>query len=109
MHGCQLKKMEASEMLDVIHVLFEEDTLPRWESDMEIKDNMRDTLYRELYGTEYKYGYSTNRGRSASWDGTGPPPAEPSIYDAADGEIKPYFPPSTEDELFNILGVPLGE
>jgi hypothetical protein len=101
--------MEASEMCDVLHYYFESDTAPTWEHGTEVKDNMRTTLYRDLYGKEYKYAVSSSVPRSASWDGAGPPPAESSIYDAAEGEIKPYFPASTEEELFDILGAPLGE
>lgn len=98
-------------MLDVVHVFFEEDILPRWEQDTEVKDKMRETIYRDLYKTEYQYGHSSSQGRNAQWDFDGPPPAaDPSMYDApTDGSIKPYFPASTEEELFDILGTPMGE
>lgn len=99
--------MEASEMLDVIHVLFEDDTLPRWEQDVEVKSRVRESLYRTMYGTEYKYGYESDQGRSSSWE-LGD--ASASAYDAPlDGSIKPYFPPSSQEEMFNVLGAPMGE
>lgn len=93
-------------MLDVIHVLFEKDTLPTWEQDTEIKNKVRQSIYQQMYGENYKYGYSSEQGRSAEWDGDyssdmyGPP---------TDGGIKPYIPPTDPEELFDILGTPMGE
>ena len=92
-------------MLDVVHVLFEEDTLPRWEHDAEMKSKVREQVYESMYGVRYKYGTSSNRGRSANWDED-----SESIYTQPDdGSIKPYIPPSEEDELYDILGAPMGE
>jgi hypothetical protein len=55
-----------------------------------------------MYGKPYKYGQSSAQGRTAEFG--------PSIYDAPeDGSIKPYIPPTDEQELFNILGAPMGE
>ena len=90
-------------MLDVIHVFFEEDILPRWEQDIQVKDEARISIYRDMYGVNYKYGFTSAQGRSAEWD-------TDSIYATPpEGEIKPYIPPSTPQELANILGAPLGE
>lgn len=89
-------------MLDVLHVLFEDDIIPRWEGDTQIKDEARRAIYRQMYGEEYRYGSGSAQGREAEF-GT-------SIYDTPpEGEIKPYIPPTDPQELVNILGAPLGE
>lgn len=89
-------------MLDVIHVFFEEDILPTWEGGTEVKDQARNSIYRDLYGQQYKYGFTSQQGRSADWD-------SPSIYeDPADGAIKPYIPPTDPEDLANLLGPPVG-
>ena len=95
-------------MLDVIHVFFEEDMIPTWEHGHELKSQSRTLMYRTMYGREYKYGFTSNQGRASSWATDGPPP--PSMYDEPiDGSIKPYIPPSTEEELFDIIGPAMGE
>lgn len=91
-------------MLDVLHVFFEEDMLPSWEQGAQVKSAVRKSIYMEMYGTEYKYVLETDRTNSFTTAGG------PSIYDdTPDGSVKPYFPPSTEDELSSILGLPMGE
>jgi hypothetical protein len=97
--------METSDMLDVIHVFFEEDMLPTWEHGPEVKSKMRTSLYRSMYGTEYKYGFSSSQGRNAEWDYS-----DPSDTGNPDTKVvKPYIPPSTEEELRDILGPAMGE
>lgn len=94
-------------MLDVIHALFEEDTLPRWDQDAEVKTKVRRSIYQSMYGEEYKYGYTSDQGRYSEWDSdTG----SSGVYQSPnDGSIKPYIPPSDESELYDILGPPMGE
>lgn len=94
-------------MLDVIHVLFERDTLPTWEQDIDIKNQVRQSIYQQMYGENYKYGHSSSQGRSSEWDTAD---GSPDMYGApAEGVIKPYIPPTDPDELFDILGTPMGE
>lgn len=90
-------------MLDVIFALFEDDMLPKWDQEAQVKDDIRSAIYRSLYAKEYKYGYSSKQGRSAGWVG------EDLYQEPPDGSIKPYFPPSTEEELFSILDGPMGQ
>ncbi|TXH11860.1 MAG: hypothetical protein E6R04_00045 [Spirochaetes bacterium] len=93
-------------MLDVIHVFFEEDMMPTWEQSTEAKSALRKAMYTEMYGVEYKYGYTSEQGRSSDWNGS----VGPNLYDAPpDGSIKPYIPPSSPEELSAILGTPMGE
>lgn len=87
-------------MLDVIHVIFEDDILPRWEGDIQIKDEARRTIYSQMYGETYKYGQGSAQGREAEFG--------PSMYEAPpDGSVKPYIPPTDPQELVNILGAPM--
>lgn len=44
-------------MLDVIHYYFEQDSVHSSEEHIKSQSNTRETLYRDLYGTEYKYKY----------------------------------------------------
>lgn len=92
-------------MLDVIHVLFEEDLMPTWEQGFEVKNKVRESIYSSMYKTRYKYGDGTGTGGDPEWELGGIP--EPVV----DGKAppKPYFPPSTPEELSAIIGAPLGE
>lgn len=105
--------MESSEMLDVIHVLFEDDVLPTWEHDQDIKGKVRKSIYRQMYKRDYKYGSASAEGRTSEWEFGDTPTYDPEfdgIYGPpTDGSIKPYIPPTDEDELFDIIGSPMGE
>lgn len=46
-------------MLDVLHFLFEEDWVPASPEMVEARSEVRVALYRDMYGTEYKYKVST--------------------------------------------------
>ena len=96
-------------MLDIIHVFFEEDMIPNWEHGAELKSKSRSMMYRTMYGKEYKYGFTSDQGRDASWATNGGPPAASMYDEPIDGSIKPYIPPSTDEELFDIIGAPMGE
>lgn len=90
-------------MLDVIHVFFEEDMIPDWENATEVKNTARSSIYRELYGTTYKYGSSSSSSNTNGIQGQ-------SIYDEpTNGEVKPYIPPTNPEDLSSILGAPMGE
>lgn len=98
-------------MLDLLHYYFEDDMLPRWEQDSDIKSKVRSIVYREMYKREYKYGITDEIDRHSEWgtdvNGGGPPSG---IYSAPmDGSIKPYIPPTSQEELFSILEPPMGQ
>lgn len=105
MTGCRLKRMEMSEMLDVIHVLFEEDLMPTWEHGFEVKNKVRESIYSSMYKTTYRYGDGSSVSGDPEWELGGVPE---SVVDK-DAPPKPYIPPSTPEELSAILGAPLGE
>jgi hypothetical protein len=60
MRGVRLVDLEASEMLDVIHALFEEDNMAQSAEEFEARGKMRNALYRDLYGRTIRYGAATN-------------------------------------------------
>lgn len=87
----QLAKMEVSDMLDILHVIFEDDNSYSSEDEMKSKLKMREILYEDVYGWPFRYKYrepKNARNRNL-----------PSDYDALD---EPLGPPATQD--FSNLG-----
>jgi hypothetical protein len=100
--------LEASDMLDVVHVLFEEDITPRFEEDIKVKDEIRRQLYPSLYKRPYSFASSpqTTRHYGASnedWENM------PELDDVPveSMERKPYLPPTPVEDLPGILDAPL--
>jgi len=55
MSGLQLSSMEASDMLDVIHVIIEDDlTSSQSGENSEIKNKVRNIFYKEFYDKSFK-------------------------------------------------------
>jgi len=93
--GIHLAEMEASDMLDVLHYYFEEDTTYITQEHALYTDTRRKSLYRLFYETEYKYG-SVSEGSTKS-------------YTTDSGEeftSKSYVPPT---EFNPESGKPFGE
>ena len=108
MAGQRLRKLEASEALDIVHYLFEDDFAPKWEQDAEVKSKFREVVYETMYKSKYKYSVSGDKKRTqrfGSFDADGMPE-----FDLPSGttEVKPYIPPTPEEDLHSILGGPLG-
>lgn len=106
----RLGELDAADLLDVVHVLYEEDATPLWEQHIDVKDRIREVLYPQLYDRPYQFS-STRRAGAA---GGGEVPASPTSPDGFpegvgdDRETKPYIPPSTPEELEQVLGTPMG-
>jgi hypothetical protein len=80
-------------MLDVIHYLFEDDLLVSTAEESDAKSEVRSVIYRQLYGTTYKYGTSSSGKRyNYSEDNL------PRDGYVADIDIKP-FDPDKDDPL----------
>lgn len=62
MQGIKLGEMEAGDMLDVVHYLFEEDVAFVSEDHAQAQSGTRTRLYQDLYGTTYKYPYKSKGG-----------------------------------------------
>lgn len=96
--------MNAANMLDVIHLYYEENMIPTYEQELEIRDAVRTQLYLILYESEYQYAVKQNRDPTQT-------PEMPTVSDLPPEmqETKPYIPP-TEFEDFQAVGLdaPMG-
>jgi hypothetical protein len=55
MSNVDLLSLDASDMLDVIHYIFEEDVMVSSEDEEQFKSATREALYDVFYGKPYKY------------------------------------------------------
>jgi hypothetical protein len=55
LHGINLKEMEVSDMLDVVHYIFEEDSTFVSQEQFQSRDSFRVKMYRDLYERSYNY------------------------------------------------------
>jgi hypothetical protein len=95
--------MDASEMLDVIHYLFEEDLTHMASAEqVEAKERVRSIIYRDFYERKYKYGSTSNdynMSNEVLQDGlVGDEEDELKPFDPTKAPIKPYFAPTNPDE-----------
>lgn len=55
--GVDIRKLDAADAVDFLHFLFEEDSWNVASGEvLEAKSKFRETIYRQLYEQEYKYG-----------------------------------------------------
>lgn len=100
-------------MFDVIHVLYEEDIIPKWEQHIDAKDRVREAIYPLLYQRPYKFA-TTRASKEAAGAGVGsfegpPPDAAPEyVGDPRKQPPKPFIPVTSEEDLMKILGGPMG-
>ena len=96
-------------MLDVLHVLYEEDTIPLYEEHAKVKSRVRESMWQHLYEKTYPFPYVETTGAEMSPPAGGLPPEE-SLLPSGDGPkpLKPYIPPTDPDKLASILDAPLG-
>jgi hypothetical protein len=80
--GLNLKEMEASDMLDVIHYFIEEDMNYSSSEQADGRSRTREILYRDFYAQNYKYATSSSG----------------SKYSSANGSISKDFDSPYEDE-----------
>jgi hypothetical protein len=86
MSGVKLEELDVSDMLDVIHYMFEEDMRIPSAEVAEAVSKSRSVLYRELYGREYQYTVGTNK----MFPGEGID--APLEHDDDDDDITPFNP-----------------
>lgn len=98
----RLASMEATDMLDAIHYLFEEDVMFVSSEQLAYKDAFRKNIYRELYKSDYIYvaksddnfGLDTLEGPLDSVDE--PVPGEKiNVFSPREKTAKPYVPPTS--------------
>lgn len=95
-------------MLDVVHVLYEEDITPRHEQDQEVKDAIRKELYPRLYGRPYQYASSKSATRqygATEEDWNKMPEVDELPGDSK--PTKPFIPATNPEDLPGILAPPL--
>jgi hypothetical protein len=118
--------MEASEMLDVIHYFFDQDMNYSTAEQAEAHSNMRSSVFREFYHTEYVYGINNSKNSefgqssyvSADFDLSSEEqvvPLDPfkKSQESVAKEVKPYVPATnfnndSEKPFGSILDSPLG-
>jgi hypothetical protein len=112
MSGIRLEEMEASNMLDTLHYLFEEDTTYTSSEQYESRENVRKLVYRTFYDKTYKYASDSSQSSDFSPNDYGfdtldaPVNATPAVTK----EVKPYFPPTQfNPEAANPFGNALRE
>jgi hypothetical protein len=115
MSGLRLAEMDSAEMLDVVHVIFEEDyTNATSGEQVDAKNNVRKIIYREFYEREYNYDssskteYSDLEAEESGYDYSDVVP-----FDPAKAERKPFVPstdfdPNSELPFGKTLDAPLG-
>jgi hypothetical protein len=59
--------MESSDMLDVVHYLFEEDMRYSTGEEAEAVSKTRETFYRDMYDYDYKYAYNSPKQSSSKY------------------------------------------
>jgi hypothetical protein len=126
-NGLNLREMEMSDMLDVIHYFFEEDMNYSTGEQAEAHGKVRKNLYRSMYNREYRYAaHSMGNGKttyggteadfnSAEFDSSVPTEAEApvSVFNPRASQTKAYTPstnfnPDAAKPFGEVLDQPLG-
>lgn len=88
-----LLEMEASDMMDVLHFLYEEDFTVTSEDQARSRSNLRDNMYRDLYGVKYEFKLRDKNNAS----GTNITDVQ-HVSDADPlGDVKPFDPRKQDD------------
>jgi hypothetical protein len=89
--------MEASQMLDVIHYLFEDDMRYSSGEQAEAVGKSREILYRQLYDVEYIFAGSSRSSRSGNNSNSFDDFDNLQPFDPKKKVTKPYIPPTQFD------------
>lgn len=100
--GLSLAEMELSNMLDVVHFFFEEDSRFSSAEEAEGVSALRTSIYRDLYGVKYRYASTKRKNKNLNED-----------YYSDLEETKPYIPPTefdptTANPYGDLLDAPIG-
>jgi hypothetical protein len=96
-NGLRLEEMELSDMLDVVHYFYEEDLNYASVEQAQMTDARRITLFKQLYGINYRYASDESKNRTAAassdfdFDDLTP-------FDPTNAETKPFVPATNMDE-----------
>lgn len=96
-------------MLDVLHYLFEEDLAVSTGEELDAKNKVRKTIYKEIYNKNYSFG-TTNSNSDNYYDYGLDDIDAPVNAPATQNQTKPYFPPTNFDpDAANPFGSALKE
>ena len=100
--GLSLAEMELSNMLDVVHFFFEEDSRFSTAEEAEGVSALRTSVYKDLYGVTYKYASTKRKNTNSNED-----------YYSDLEQTKPYMPPTefdptTANPYGSLLDAPIG-
>jgi hypothetical protein len=106
MSGLYLASMEASDMLDVLHYLFEEDIRFSTAEQAQAVDKGRQSIYQTMYGVDYKYAANSSS-RSNDFTPTASNDDFESItpFTPNKNAVKPYVPPTQFDPDMGLPGL----
>lgn len=92
-------------MIDVIHFIYEQDTVHTSEESIASQSGVRVALYRDLYGTTYKYPYTPKKQKTQSTS-PGLGTLDGSDLGALDDaeSLKPFSPAEMEPERKPTMG-----
>jgi len=114
MSGLQLGEMELAEMLDVIHVLFEEDYTSALNAEqVDAKIRVRQVIYREFYDKTYSSTFSSNSYIDEETINPAVDYSDVKPFDPKEAARKPYVPPTefnpeSPKPFGKVLDAPLG-
>lgn len=93
--GLKLSEMDMSEMLDVIHFFFEEDSRYVSGEEAEAVSKLRTSVYESMYGVRYPYKVqSSGSGTMGNGRRYISPDANFDLEDIPTNQSKPYVPPT---------------
>lgn len=109
MSGIKLAELDASDMLDVLHYFFEEDSHFVSEAQADTRNNLRVSMYQTMYKKPYAYATSrSNKARSYNAEGDIDEQLIP-----VNQELKPFVPatdfdPESTNPFGSLLDSPNG-
>ena len=89
--------MELSDMLDVVHYFYEEDLNYASVEAAQMADARRITLFKQLYGVEYRYASTESKNKAASNSSYDFDLDDPIPFDPANAPQKPFIPATEID------------
>ena len=97
MSNVDLLSLDASDMLDVIHYIFEEDIAVSSEEEEQFKSATREALYDVFYGKKYKYKVKKSSANTVFG-------ADGEIYD----DLTPFDPTEKSQDTQNPTSFGVG-
>jgi hypothetical protein len=91
--GVDLKEMEAIDMLDVLHYLFESDSIVRSQEEFDSKQKVREIIYPMIYNEKYAYNKQSST-PNYDFDSMDFSDEDTNFSPTKSNSVKPYMPPT---------------